>query len=134
MSCRNVLFTPKSREQRTRWGLPNDFGSRKLVKFYTVSELHVLTLICPFCQHGHIDDLECLDCGRPDELHCENEQCRKDFAFLVRECFACGEESVFTWTRTPTPETLAMLSCQHCGALFDEAARQSESQSPTQRL
>ena len=94
----------------------------------------MLTLICPYCQRGHTDDLECLDSERLDALRCENPACSKQFAFLVRECLACGEESVFTWTSTPTLETLAMLSCQHCGAPFDEAARQSESQSPTQRL
>jgi transcription elongation factor Elf1 len=94
----------------------------------------VLTLICPFCQHGHTDDLECLDSGRLDTLHCENAQCGKDFKFLIRECLACGEESVFTWTRRPAPEALAGLCCQHCGAQLDEAAPQGESEDAAQRI
>lgn len=94
----------------------------------------MLTLICPFCQHGHTDDFECLDSGRLDTLRCENTQCSKDFVFLVRECLACGEESVFTWTRTPTSEALAVMVCQHCGAPFDDAAHQGESQNATQRI
>lgn len=94
----------------------------------------MLTLICPFCQHGHTDDLECLDSGRLDALHCDNPRCSKDFVFLVRECLACGEESVFTWTRAPTPEGLALLNCQHCGALFHDAAHQGESQDASQRF
>lgn len=94
----------------------------------------MLTLICPFCQHGHTDDLECLDSGRLDTLHCENMQCSKDFAFLFLECLACGEESVFTWTRTPTADALAILQCQHCGAPFHDAAQQGEGQGATQRI
>jgi len=33
----------------------------------------------------------------------------------VRECLACGEESVFTWEGMPTAEALAALFCEHCG-------------------
>lgn len=96
--------------------------------------MHLLTLICPFCQHGHTDDLECLDSGRVDTLHCENGQCSKDFAFLFRECLTCGEESVFTWTRSPAPEALALLWCQHCGAQLDDTARQNKGEGAPQRI
>ena len=107
-------------------------SSRKLL--YTFPGLDVLTLICPFCQHEHTDDWECLDSGRLDKLRCENEQCGKDFAFLVRECLACGEESVFTWTRSPAPEALALLWCQHCGAQLDDSTRQLKGEDAPQRI
>jgi len=114
--------------------LRDNRSSRKLVKVYVFSDLDVLTLICPFCQHEHTDDLECLDSGRLDKLRCENERCRKDFAFLFRECLACGEESVFTWTRSPAPEALALLWCQHCGAQLDGSARQLKGEDAPQRI
>lgn len=114
--------------------LPNRHRSRRLFKLREFPDPDVLTLICPHCQHGHTDELECLDSGRLVAMRCESQHCNKLFVFLIRECLACGEESVFTWTRTPTSETGAMLSCQHCGAPLDDAARQSESQSPNQRL
>lgn len=91
-------------------------------------DLNVLVVPCPFCQQEHTDDLECLDSGRVDTLRCQNLHCAKDFSFLVRECPACGEESVFTWTGTPAPTALVGLSCQHCGAPFDAAGRETENQ------
>ena len=87
----------------------------------------VLMLKCPFCGHGHADDYECLEGGRPDVLRCQAERCAEQFSFLIRECSECGEESVFTWKTMPAPETLALLSCNHCGAPFDETA---EGQNP----
>lgn len=87
-------------------------------------DLDVLTLICPSCQRPHTDDLECLESEHIDALHCENPNCGKQFSFLIRECVECGEESVFTWKSMPAPETLALLSCNHCGAPFDETANQ----------
>ncbi len=94
----------------------------------------MLTLICPFCQHGHTDDLECLDSGRLDSMRCESARCNKDFCFLVRECLACGEESLFEWISTPAPEVLAVLDCQHCGAPFHDEARQGENENSAQRI
>ena len=81
--------------------------------------MHVatLTLLCPFCQHEHTDDLECLDSGRLDMLHSQNPHSNKDFAFLFRECHACVEESVFTWTRTPAQEALAIVLSTLRGAV-----------------
>lgn len=50
----------------------------------------MLTLSCPFCQHEHADDFECLDSGRADTIRCENPDCNKRFVYLVRECLACS--------------------------------------------
>ena len=93
-----------------------------------------LPLQCPFCEHEHADDYECLESGRPDILRCESVVCRQQFSFLIRECLECGEESVFTWKTMPAPETFALLSCNHCGAPFDEPASQGQSPDPAQRL
>ena len=94
--------------------------------------LNVLTLVCPSCRHDHTDDFECLDSERADTIRCENPDCNKEFAFLVRECLACGEESVFTWEGMPTAEALAALFCEHCGANPNEASREAEGENPTQ--
>jgi hypothetical protein len=96
--------------------------------------LNVLTLVCPFCRHEHTDDFECLDSGRADMILCENSDCKKQFAFLVRECLTCGEESVFTWEGMPTAEALAALFCEHCGANPNEASREAEDENATQRI
>ena len=95
---------------------------------------NVLVLQCPFCGHGHSDEYECLESGRPDVLHCQGAGCRKEFLFLIRECLECGEESVFTWKSTPAAETLALLSCNCCGAPFDETAPEGQSPNPAQRF
>ena len=98
------------------------------------TDRNVLTLCCPHCGHGHADDYECLDVGVPGTLTCENAACRQQFSFLIRECLDCGEESVFTWKTMPAPGTLALLSCNHCGAPFDEAASEGQSPDPAQRI
>ncbi|MGE0873573.1 MAG: hypothetical protein AB7O31_02765 [Burkholderiales bacterium] len=94
----------------------------------------MLTLQCPYCGHEHSDDYECLETGRADVLRCEREGCRQQFSFLVQECLECGDESVFTWKAMPAPETLALLSCNHCGAPFDEPASEGQSPDPAQRV
>ncbi len=86
----------------------------------------MLAVQCPFCRHEHTDDFECLDSGRLDSLRCENARCNERFPFLFRECLACGEESVFSWKTVPTPQALAGLFCGHCGAPFDQAAREGK--------
>ena len=67
-------------------------------------------------------------------LRCESGVCRQQFSFLIRECFDCGEETVFTWKSTPPAETLALLSCNHCGAPFDEAPSENQKPNPPQRI
>ena len=94
--------------------------------------LIVLALTCPFCRYEHTDDFECLDDDRADTIRCENPDCNKRFAYLVRECLACGEESVFTWEGMPTAEALAALFCEHCGAGPNEASQEAEGENPTQ--
>ena len=75
-----------------------------------------LSLPCPFCGHKQSDEYECLDEGHVDLLRCESVACGLQFSFLIRECLECGEESVFTWKSAPPIETLALLSCNYCGA------------------
>lgn len=96
--------------------------------------LSVVLVVCPYCRQEHADELECLDSGRLDTLRCQNPLCAKEFSFLIRECPACGEESVFTWTSMPAPTALAGLSCQHCGAPFDDAAREAENEDAARRF
>ena len=94
---------------------------------------NVLTLDCPFCGHGHADEYECLESGIVGSVECESEACHQQFSFLIRECLECSEETVFTWKTMPAPETLALLSCNHCGAPFDETA-QGQNPDPAQRV
>ena len=94
----------------------------------------MLALQCPYCGHEHTDDYECLDSGQLDAVVCEREGCGQQFSFLVRECPECGEESVFTWKSMPAPETLTLLSCNQCGAPFDEAASEGQSPNPAWRI
>jgi len=94
----------------------------------------MLTLFCPFCRHEHADDWECLDGGRADTMRCQNPDCNKRFVYLVRECLACGEESVFTWGQMPAPEALAALFCEHCGAAPDGIRQEAKSEGAAQRI
>lgn len=95
---------------------------------------NVLMICCPNCGHGHVDDYECLELGAPGTLTCESGACREQFSFLIQECLECGEESVFTWKATPAFETLALLSCNSCGAPFDETAGEGQNPHPAQRI
>jgi hypothetical protein len=94
----------------------------------------VLILVCPFCRHEHTDDFECLDSGHVDMIRCENPDCKKHFAFLIRECYACGEESVFTWGKMPAPEAAAALSCEHCGDALGEVPQEAKDKTASQRI
>ena len=96
--------------------------------------MDMLTLRCPFCRHEHADEFECLDSGRAETIRCENANCNKRFAFLVRECLACGEESAFTWEGMPTPAVMAALFCEHCGAPLNEAPQEAKGESAAQRI
>ena len=98
------------------------------------SDQNLLIIKCPFCGHEHTDDFEVLSGGRPETLRCEGPGCGKQFGFLIRECLECGEESLFTWKTIPAGGTLALLSCHHCGAPFDEAAGEDQGTDPTQRI
>jgi transcription elongation factor Elf1 len=94
----------------------------------------VLILSCPFCRHEHADAFECLEGERADTIHCENSDCNKRFAFLIRECYACGEESVFTWGKVPTPEAAAALFCEHCGVGLNDVPQKEKRETATQRI
>lgn len=94
----------------------------------------VLTLECPYCGHKHTDDYECIASSKLDGVRCERIGCRQHFSFLIHECLECGEESVFTWKSLPAPEALALLSCNQCGAPFDEEAPEGQSPNPARRI
>lgn len=98
------------------------------------SDRNLLSLQCPFCGHKHSDDYECLDDGHVDLLRCQNQACGRQFSFLIYECLECGGECVFTWKNTPPSETLALLSCNHCGAPFDETASEGQKPNPPKRI
>lgn len=98
------------------------------------SDSNALTLRCPFCGHEHADDYEVLEGGRPDAFVCDSAGCHQQFSFLICECLECGDETVFTWKSMPAAETLALLSCNRCGAPFDEPAPEGQSPNSAQRL
>jgi hypothetical protein len=85
----------------------------------------VLTLICPYCSTQLGDDFECLLPNHVDTLGCENTRCAQRFAYLIRECLKCGDESVFSWKVMPKPSEMSGLSCQHCGAALNEADQET---------
>lgn len=93
-----------------------------------------LILRCPHCGSARADELECLNPGRPDIIRCENPGCSMSFVFLLHECSACAEESVFTWKEKPSSAALAQLVCQHCAEPVNEAANEAEGEDPTQRI
>ena len=94
----------------------------------------MLILLCPFCRQEHADDFECLDSGHVDMIRCENPACKKHFAFLIRECYACGEESVFTCGKMPAPEAAAALDCVHCGVALGEVPQETKGETASQRI
>lgn len=94
----------------------------------------MLILMCPFCRHENADEFECLDSGHVDVIRCENPDCKMHFAFLIRECYACSEESVFTWGKVPAPETVAALFCEHCGVELNDVPQKEKRETATQRI
>lgn len=77
---------------------------------------------CPHCLASDEDPFEVLARGDIDWTMCVS--CGKKFYFLVVECQACEEESVFTWQAVPEPPWTRSLHCSHCGRpleLSDEA-------------
>jgi hypothetical protein len=109
-------------------------GGSLLASCNLFEALKVLKLICPFCRHEYADEYECLDSGHVDIVRCENTDCKKNFAFLIRECYACSEESVFTWGKAPAPETAAALFCEHCGVGFNDAPQKEKRETAAQRI
>lgn len=90
------------------------------------SHLTMLTVSCPFCAAEHPDELECLESGRQHTMRCQNPACSRMFDFMIRECLACGEETVFTWKALPPEGITEALFCGSCGASFDEGHEDSE--------
>jgi hypothetical protein len=128
------LAARQGRRSLARQGTAGDPQSRILPIDRMATDPNVLTLRCAHCGHEHADEYECLEGGRPAVLVCESRACRQQFSFLMRECLECGEESIFTWKSMPLPETLALLSCNRCGAPFDETAGEGQKPGPAQRI
>ena len=82
------------------------------------------TIQCPYCCVPYTDDWECLELDRLSSMTCT--VCSKTFAFLIRECLACGNDSAFAWRHAPSPDFLAVLTCQSCRALFYEASEERD--------
>ena len=89
----------------------------------------MITLLCPFCALAYTDDLELLETGVIGSMRCENWVCEREFTYLIAECSACAEESVFVWTKPPTEEP-RNLWCTHCGASLEEPGREEGGQGP----
>ena len=68
---------------------------------------------CPHCNDANGDPFEVMARGEIDWTLCAG--CGKRFYFLVAECNACEEESVFAWKEAPVPPWTPGLCCGHCG-------------------
>lgn len=85
------------------------------------------TPTCPHCGHEHEDDWEVLLPDQMDSMRCE--ACRQEFAFAIVECHQCGNEQAFSWTHTPSPEAIDLLTCEACGSICRRPS--SDDQIPT---
>ena len=68
---------------------------------------------CPHCDAANEDPFEVMVRGDVDWMNCG--ACGSKFFFLIAECQACEEESVFAWQAAPPPEGTRLLRCSHCG-------------------
>jgi len=83
-------------------------------------EIACLSFACPHCGATEVDDLEVLTLDEVHALGCD--ACKRRFHLLIAECNACGEESVLTWTTTPTPTQIRSATCTRCGELLTDHA------------
>jgi len=67
---------------------------------------------CAHCGHREDDGYESLDDQALLDIHCSG--CRRAYVIAVLECDHCGEESLFSWTSSPTPDQFAQLNCVGC--------------------
>lgn len=77
---------------------------------------------CPYCHRSKDDPFEVMARGDIDWTHCS--WCTRRFLFLIAECKACEEESVFTWPEAPLPLEIRALRCRACDLpieLLDES-------------
>ena len=89
----------------------------------------VLSLECPSCRAAHQDDWECLADDEFASMRCS--ACNQLFYFYIKECVACGDESVFIWKHQPPPYLFELLGCQFCGEIFDDRIDISSNTSTT---
>ncbi|AIY44207.1 hypothetical protein LT85_p028 (plasmid) [Collimonas arenae] len=75
-----------------------------------------LTFSCPHCQHQFNDELELLAANELHAIQCEN--CDTPFTFLLKECLACSEETVFVWAEPPSEILISRLQCHACETPF----------------
>jgi transcription elongation factor Elf1 len=77
-----------------------------------------LQVECPHCGQAEDDALEVFDTDRLQGMQCAG--CGQPFHFAVMECRACGDECLFSWTRTPPPERFDHLICQTCARSYTD--------------
>ena len=68
---------------------------------------------CPHCRFGNVDPFEVMTRGDLDWTLCAS--CGRKFYFLIADCAACEEESMFAWEEPPAPPWTSRLACSHCG-------------------
>jgi hypothetical protein len=93
-----------------------------------------LTIKCPFCGNPHSDEFECLDPAGAQFFRCENPKCSTSFVFLIHECTACVEDSVFVWKEMPQSAVVAKLVCQHCAEPVSQPTEQTHGEDTSHRI
>lgn len=92
-----------------------------LGSLYKVTPLEVepMEIVCPHCEHRHVDDWEVLQSGDAGSITCE--ACGKSFQMLVWECRKCEDHVAHTWIGDAAAESsLAGARCASCGAQHEQ--------------
>lgn len=77
-----------------------------------------LSIECPHCGHADVDDLELVEPGRLQAIHCA--ECGADFHCAVMECHSCGAECLFCWATEPDAAAIDHLTCPACARSYVE--------------
>jgi hypothetical protein len=68
---------------------------------------------CPHCGfEKEADGFDAIDEGVMHECRCED--CGNSYMLYFIECEACFNDSVFSWTKVPSPVAVQQLSCECC--------------------
>lgn len=79
-----------------------------------------LVVVCPHCGHSEADDLEVVESGSLQVMHCV--ACGADFHCVVLECRHCGAECYFSSGHMASQAVIDSLSCPACGWSYVEHA------------
>jgi hypothetical protein len=78
-----------------------------------------MEIVCPHCEHRHLDDWEVLQSGDAGLIPCE--ACGKPFQMLVWACRKCEDHVAHTWVGdAATKMSLASARCTSCGAPHEQ--------------